>query len=73
MNTEAWHGKIMGPEGGLRARAKTKRNSSNDVPEERSNTTAKGNASSNAGDATMEEEAPHQATDQVNEGGVQEE
>ena len=63
MNTEAWHGKIMGLKGGLRARATTKRNNSNDAPEEESNTTAESDASSNAEDAIMEEGAPHEAAD----------
>ena len=70
MNTEAWHGKIMGLKGGLRARAITKQNNRNDAPKEGSNTTADGNASSNAEDATNEEEASHQAV-QADEGGVQ--
>ena len=65
MNTETWHGKRMGLKIGLSARAVTKRNNINDTPEEGSNTTADGDASSNAEDANMEEEIPHQTTDQA--------
>ena len=73
MNTEAWHGKIMGLGGGLRARASTKMGNSNNAPAEGNNTTADGNASSNAEDATTEQKTPNQAAYQADEGGVQEE
>ena len=73
MNTNASHGRIMGLTGGLRARASTKMGNSNNAPAEGNNTTADGNASSNAEDATTEQKTPNQAAYQADEGGVQEE
>ena len=71
MNTEAWHGKIMGLDGGLRARANTKKKNCNNGLEEGSNTTTDGDASSDMEDTNVEVKAPHQTSDQVGEGGVQ--
>ena len=58
MNTEAWHGRIIGLKDRLRARASTKRGNMNNTPAEGSNTTVDGDTGIDAEDTNTEQEAP---------------
>ena len=69
MNTEAWHGEIMGLKRGLQVRAASKRNNDTDAPEDGSVPMVDSDVDSNAEDAVNSKEAPHRAT-QADTGGV---
>ena len=72
MNTEAWHGEIMGLKRGLQVRAASERNNDTDAPKDGSVPMADGDADSNAEDARNAKEAPHRAV-QEDTGGMQKE
>ena len=73
MNTEAWHGKIIGLKGGPKARVVAKRENNREVPMNWSASTTNITIDSNAEDVGATQDAPPLAANQADDTGMQEE
>jgi len=72
MNTEAWHGRIMGLARGLQVRAAFKQDKGTNSPNNESDSEEEGDAEGAAEDPSSTNEAPHPPAP-AEMGGVQEE
>jgi hypothetical protein len=72
MNTEAWHGRIMGLTRGLQARAASKQDKDTDSPNNESDSEEEGDAEGAVEDPSSTNEAAHPPAP-AETGGVQEE
>ena len=70
MNTEAWHGNIMGLKQGLQVREALKQNKDTNLPNNNSHSGADSDADSATEDVGHTNKAPHLAA-QADTGGVQ--
>ena len=73
MNAESWQGKIMGLEGGVKARANAKRGNDTKVSEDGRASAADSDASSNAEDAGATQDTPPPDTNQTGDARAQDE